>query len=699
MATSIGAPNTAASVPAQARVVKGVVLGAAAAVAVLVLLAMGAAGAFGGAFERLQGFSDGGTTTVYGLPIARGVHDAFGATTVGLLLLAGTIMPDTNQTARRETACRLATLTGAVWVVAGFITMLFLISNVTGIAVGDPTFVSTVTAFLWKIDLFRVYFISNLLALGAVVGSALVRTKTAMAWMAALSVIALLPLALAGHSGGSYGHDTAVNSLAVHLASGFVWAGGLFAILLLWPILTTAASTVVARYSVLAGWCLFGIAGSGLLNGWVRLGGWEQITSQYGVLLVIKAILLVALGLAGLGMRRGIIARLEQAGPSATEFRRLAAVEVGLMAMAIGVGVGLSRSPTPVPRTALPDPDMAIALTGYPAPTRALTGGDWFTVWRPDWLWLTVALLGIGVYLWAVRRLNKRGDAWHARRTVSWIFGWLIFVWTTCGAPGVYGKVQFSTHMLMHMMLTMGIPIFLCVGAPLTLLARALPARRDKTMGPRELLLATAHSRWLSFFCNPIIASINFAGSLYVFYFTGLFELALKTHTGHVAMVVHFMLAGYVFCWSLIGIDPGPKRWPPSLRLVALFVTMSVHAFFGVAIMSATTLLAADFFTQLQADGKMNWVGPLLADQQAGGGITWGIGEAPMLLLALLTVATWMRADEHEAKRQDRQAVRDHDAALAAYNASLARRAAEMSRAEADWQDHHQPHGHRGSGH
>ena len=55
-------------------------------------------------------------------------------------------------------------------------------------------------------------------------------------------------------------------------------------------------------------------------------------------------------------------------------------------------------------------------------------------------------------------------------------------------------------------------------------------------------------------------------------------------------------------------------------------------------------LLAGDFFTALQQGGKMAWVGPLLADQQAGGGITWGIGEIPMLILALLTGVAWMRA-------------------------------------------------------
>lgn len=649
------------------------------------LVGLVSAGSVGGIFDALVGFSDGGALARVGLPVARTVHDAFGALTVGLLMLAGTMIPDTVSTRRRETACRWAAGTGAVWVVAGTATLLLQISNVTGIAVGDTAFPATVTAFVWSVDFFRVYLISVLVALVAVVGAATVRTKPGMVWMAALSIVAFLPLALAGHSGGSFAHDTAVNSLAVHMAAAAVWAGGLSGLLILRPLLGDAAGIVVRRYSVLAGWCFAGIAASGVLNGAVRLGGPEQITSPYGLVLVAKVGILILLGVAGALMRARIVTRISSSAGMGGAFARLAVAEIALMGVAIGLGVGLSRSPTPVPRSAVADPNLAIALTGYPAPDHPLTSAEWFTMWRIDWLWFSVAVLAIALYIAGVIRLRRRRDTWPWARVVTWMIGWLLFIWTTSGSVAIYGRVQFSAHMLMHMMLTMGVPIFLAQSAPLTLAARTLTARRDKTMGPREILLSTAHSRWMSFMCNPIIASINFAGSLYIFYFTGLFELALRTHTGHVAMIVHFMLAGYVFCWSLIGIDPGPKRWPPSLRLLALFATMSFHAFFGVALMSATYLLAGDFFTTL----SLPWIPDLLADQQAGGGITWGIGEFPMLYLALATALAWMRADEHDAKRLDRQAERDHDAALEAYNAELTRRAEEMRRAEERWESTH----------
>ena len=53
-----------------------------------------------------------------------------------------------------------------------------------------------------------------------------------------------------------------------------------------------------------------------------------------------------------------------------------------------------------------------------------------------------------------------------------------------------------------------------------------------------------------------------------------------------------------------------------------------------------------------------------------------------MLFLALMVAVTWMRSDEHEAKRMDRQALRDHDAELEAYNEAMRQRGEALRRAE-----------------
>jgi cytochrome c oxidase assembly factor CtaG len=180
------------------------------------------------------------------------------------------------------------------------------------------------------------------------------------------------------------------------------------------------------------------------------------------------------------------------------------------------------------------------------------------------------------------------------------------------------------------------------------------------------------HSRWAAVVANPVVAAVVFWGSLVAFYWTGLFEWALTTHSGHVVMVLHFTLAGYAFVWSLVGIDPGPRKWPAPLRLVVLFGTLASHAFFGLSIMSGTWLLAPGFFKALE----LPYVPDLLADQQVGGTIAWGIGEMPTLVLALMVAVSWARSDRREEIRSDRRADRDGDAELSAYNARLQQLAA-----------------------
>ena len=140
---------------------------------------------------------------------------------------------------------------------------------------------------------------------------------------------------------------------------------------------------------------------------------------------------------------------------------------------------------------------------------------------------------------------------------------------------------------------------------------------------------------------NPVVAAALFFGSLVVFYYSPLFELSLRTHTGHVLMVIHFLLTGYLFAWVLIGVDPGPPKWAPSLRLLILFATISFHAFFGVALTTGTTLLAPDFFEQLH----LPWGPDLLVDQRNAGAVAWGVGEVPTLLLAMLVALAWVRSD------------------------------------------------------
>jgi putative copper resistance protein D len=237
----------------------------------------------------------------------------------------------------------------------------------------------------------------------------------------------------------------------------------------------------------------------------------------------------------------------------------------------------------------------------------------------------------------------------------------------TNGGVNVYQKYLFSTHMLMHMVLTMMVPVLLVPGAPVTLAARAIRKRKDGSRGPREWILLAVHSKPAGILANPFVAAGLFAGSLWLFYYSPIFSWATTDHIGHEWMVVHFLITGYLFVQSLIGIDPVPWRLPYPFRLVLLLGTMAFHAFFGVAIMTGTGLFLADWY------GAMGWGTSALADQQAGGGIAWSIGELPTIALAIAVAIQWSRSDEKETRRRDRNADRTGEAELIEYNARLAR--------------------------
>lgn len=646
------------------------VMGAAAVLLAGALVAVVVGAVVGGAAEALP-LLDPGPLVRWGVLVARTVMDLASATTVGLLVLAAFLTPETTRTNRRIDATRLAAQSAVLWVVAAAISLVTTFASLAGYPLSNPDLPSQFASLVFGIEATSKPAISLFIAAVVAVGAAVVTTRAGMAWMAALSLVSLMPLALAGHSAGSSDHETAVNALAFHLVGVALWVGGLVALALMRPALGRDLGITVARFSTIAGVCYVLVMLSGFQSAWIRIGDLGGLATAYGAIIVGKTVALVLLGVAGWAQRRVMIRRLRESHADTAAFVRLVLTELTVMGVAIGLAVALSRSAPPVPEDG-PIATPAERLSGFPAPAGPLEGSGWLTTWRIDYLWLTMAVVAVGLYLVGVARLRRRGDAWPIHRPILWTLGWALFVYAACGAPGVYGRVQFSVHMVEHMVIAMVVPLLLVPAAPITLALRTITARKDRTWGPREVILQITHSRALQVLANPVVAAGVFFFSLAIFYYSPLFNLGLSTHTGHILMVLHFLTSGYLFTWALVGIDPGPKRWPPLMLLVILFATISFHAFFGVVLTGSSSLLAPEFFGQLD----ISWITDAVADQQRGGAIAWGVGEAPTLVLAMLVTLAWVRTDRAETKRFDRQADRDGNAALAAYNAQLAQRKA-----------------------
>ena len=622
----------------------------------------------GAAVPVVEGLADVGPVVRWGLPLVRVLQDGSAALTIGLLTVGALLLPGRGRPATMLAAARYAVASGVVWVVTTLVGVVLGFADAAGTPLDDPQLWPQLTTFVWTLETMRVAIISAGIAAVATTVAALSLSRRGLATATFLAVGAVLPLALAGHAAGTADHETSVNVLAVHLVAVSVWVGGLLALVVLRPALGDRLPVVLRRYSALALWCYVAVGISGVVSALVRLGGvgdLSNLTTAYGTLVLVKTACLVVLGAMGWQQRRAVISRLtSEKARSARLFARFAGVELLVMGVAIGFATALARTAPPSGTVPLPTP--AEQLTGYAEPG-APTGTTWITLWRFDWLWGVVAVLAVGVYLAWVVRLRRRGDPWSPWRTAGWVLGWAVLVWATNGAPGVLGRVSFSWDMAEHMTIAMYAPTLLVLAAPISLALRALPARTDGSLGLREILLGLVHSRVLQALGNPVVAAVLFFASLAVFYYSPLFELALTTHTGHVLMVAHFLITGYLFAWVLVGRDPGPPKWAPSLRLLILLITVSFHAFFGVSLMTGTTLLAPGFFDRI----GVSWIPDPIADQQTGGSIAWGLGELPVLVLAMFVVRDWVRTDAIESRRKDRQADRDGEAELNAYNEQL----------------------------
>jgi putative copper resistance protein D len=655
-----------------------------AALAVAALAAVVAGMAFTGAAAPTA-LRDPGALVRWGLPLASTASEiAASATLGGLVLLATVLVRRADGTVVRA-ASGVTAVAAATWTLAAVVDLVLTYANVAGLPLTDPAFGGELGQFVTQFELGRVLLF---VAVAAAVVTALALMTTSpvgAAWTALIVLVALWQSAQTGHAAGAASHDLATSSMFLHLVGAALWIGTLVALSPLAHRLGADLAPAVARFSVIAAWCFVAVAVSGTVNSVVRLGSWADLTTPYGVLLLVKIALFGVLGLLGLAHRVRVVDRLrgDQRAPATWLFWRLVLVELTVMGAVSGVAVALGSSPPPVPDEPIADPTPAEIVTGHPLPPEPTTL-SWITQWRWDVLLACAAVAGLVVYWRWVLRLRRRGDAWPWARTASWTAGMVLFFWTTSGGPAMYGHVLFSAHMVEHMILAMVIPVLLALSAPVTLALRALPARAarsggpragasrggpDESRGPREWLLGLVHSRVGRFFANPVVAAVNFAGSMIVFYYTDVFAWALSSGVGHYAMVVHFSLAGYLFVNALVGIDPGPTRPGYPQRLLLLFATMAFHAFFGVALTTGDVLLVPDWFGLLGRE----WGPSAIVDQQRGGGVAWGIGELPTLALAVGVALAWSRDDDRTARRRDRKVERDGDVEMDEYNAMLAR--------------------------
>lgn len=274
-----------------------------------------------------------------------------------------------------------------------------------------------------------------------------------------------------------------------------------------------------------------------------------------------------------------------------------------------------------------------------------------------DWTLDLPALVACGVlcvaYLAGVRRLHRRGRAWRTGRTVSFLSGVGVLAVATQSVVATYDTRLFSLHVAQHVMLGVLGPFLMALGAPVTL---ALQASRRPTQVNLVRALRSRPARALS---HPVVAFAVFSLTLFILYFSPLYELSLDNGVVHAWVHVHFVLAGSLFFWVTVGLDPVARRVPYGARLLLVLLTVPFHAFLGVALLSAARPMAEHHYEAVDREAARAGEPPVavsrLGDQQAGAALMWGIGDIIGIGAGVVVAQQWWRAEERAARRDDRR--------------------------------------------
>ncbi|MFF0264624.1 CopD family protein [Kribbella sp. NPDC004536] len=305
--------------------------------------------AAGGAPKRaVDGLLGAGLGISWAVPVLRILADGAAVATGGAVIAVLLFLPaeDGKLGSKAIRACQDAALAAGVWAVASIGGLIATATVILGIPLSH---LAEHAGPAGQISQVRALAVAVVLT--AVLAVVLSGAKTLVAALVAalLTVAALIGPLLTGHSATERTNlltVLATMSLVVHVLAATVWVGGLLAVLRY-----TRSREAVELFSTLALGCAVTMGITGLVTAEIHLdgrqGGWglitQWVTSGYGALVFAKTVAFAILVALGWWHRRTTLPELATGSPAA--FRRLAVVELVIMAGTIGLAVALSRTP------------------------------------------------------------------------------------------------------------------------------------------------------------------------------------------------------------------------------------------------------------------------------------------------------------------------------------------------------------------
>jgi putative copper resistance protein D len=304
---------------------------------------------------------------------------------------------------------------------------------------------------------------------------------------------------------------------------------------------------------------------------------------------------------------------------------RIAIVAGPLVGLA-AAGVALAHGPVPaVP----PDPlNLAFGWSIEPAVLLPLLGA-------------------VIVWLRLVGRIDRAHPASPVprRRTAAFLAGVAVIAIALMSGIDTYDTTLFSVHMVQHLLLTLVAAPLLALSAPITMLLRAAtPDVRQR------VILPILHSRATRVISFPVVAWLVFAAVMWGTHFSPLFDASLENPVIHDLEHALYLVAGLLFWWPAVGLDPSPWRMPHPVRAMYVFLQMPQNTFLAVTILNSGAVLYPHYATLVRS-----WGPSALVDQGIAGGLMWICGDILFLTSMGLILAGWMRHEQIVEAATDRR--------------------------------------------
>ncbi len=233
-----------------------------------------------------------------------------------------------------------------------------------------------------------------------------------------------------------------------------------------------------------------------------------------------------------------------------------------------------------------------------------------------NWAGAGLPLAALLAYI-AVVSISDR--PWPRDRTLLWLAGNIAVAVALGGPLAAAADDSFIAHAVTHLLLGMIAPLLLVLGAPVTLLLRALPVGRARRL---SRALRSLPVRVLT---EPTVAAALSVGGLWLIYTTDLYLAVQRVPEMHLLAHVHMFLAGYLFTVVMISVDPLPHRRGHLHRSIVLILALAGHD------------ALAKF---LYAHPPVTVPGP---DAEIGAMIMYYGGDLVDVVLMILVCAQWFR--------------------------------------------------------